>query len=99
MPESGIAEPNSGAKREYWDARRRCARARGERPQPRRGLVESEACAIAGSFLASRAGSGVFDAWAVLATLSFALCFASATWVLIPRELVFAFGGDALGRC
>lgn len=54
------------------------------------------AASIAGSFLRATAGSGGLGAWAILATVSFALCFASAIWVLLPHELVVALGGDEL---
>jgi type II secretory pathway component PulL len=54
------------------------------------------AASIAGSFLRATAGSGGLDAWAILATVSFALCFATAIWVLLPHELVLALGGEEL---
>jgi hypothetical protein len=67
-----------------------------------RALAGLRACAgtvlagasIAGSFLgASGAGR---DAWAIPATVSFALCFATAIWVLLPHGLLLAFGGTEL---
>ncbi len=54
------------------------------------------AASIAGSFLGARVGRGALGVWAILATISFALCVGSAIWVLLPRELVLAFGGDEL---
>jgi hypothetical protein len=54
------------------------------------------AASIAGSFLRATAGAGPLDVWAVLATVSFGLCFASAIWVLLLHEFVLAFGGDEL---
>jgi|CZKG01.1.fsa_nt_gi hypothetical protein len=54
------------------------------------------AASIAGSFLGARAGSHTLSAWTVLATISYAMCFGSAIWVLLPRELVLAFGGAEL---
>jgi hypothetical protein len=54
------------------------------------------ASSVAGSFLAARAGNGAFNIWSVLATVAFGSCIASAILVLLPRGLVFAFGGDTL---
>jgi hypothetical protein len=54
------------------------------------------AASVAGSFLGAKTNHGSLDAWGILAMLSFALCLASAIWVLIPHEFVFAFRGDAL---
>jgi len=49
---------------------------------------------IASSFLGA-SGAG-HDAWAIPATVSFALCFGAAIWVLLPHGLLFAFGGTEL---
>ncbi len=54
------------------------------------------AASIAGSFLGAKTSDGVLDVWGVVALVSFALCSASAIWVLLPREFVFAFRGGAL---
>jgi hypothetical protein len=54
------------------------------------------AASIAGSFLGAGVSGRSLDLWAVLATISFALCFASAIWVLVPRDLYLAFGGRQL---
>lgn len=61
----------------------------------RAGTVAA-AASIAGSFLGAAASRGALGAWAVLALVAFALCLASAIWVLLPHELVFAFRGDTL---
>ncbi len=54
------------------------------------------AASIAGSFLTARFARSSLDRWAVLATISFALCFASAIWVLLPRDLGLSFRGGLL---
>jgi hypothetical protein len=54
------------------------------------------AASIAGSFLGTKTSHGSLDAFAVLGLIAFALCLASAIFVLLPHELVFAFRGDAL---
>ncbi len=54
------------------------------------------AASIAGSFLGAKTSHGSLDVWAVLALVAFVLCLASAIWVLLPHELVFAFRGQAL---
>jgi hypothetical protein len=59
------------------------------------GMILS-ASSIAGSFLAARVGNGALGVCGVLATISFGACVASAIWVLLPRGLAFAFGGDTL---
>ncbi|HEY1451172.1 MAG TPA: hypothetical protein VGF47_09475 [Solirubrobacteraceae bacterium] len=59
------------------------------------GIVLS-AASIAGSFLGSRVRGGSLDAWSVLATLSFVLCFGSAITVLLPRALTLSIVGDDL---
>lgn len=56
------------------------------------------AASIAGSFLASGTKSGTLGAWGVAAMAAFALCSASAVWVLVPRSLVFAFRGSVVLR-
>jgi len=45
---------------------------------------------IAGSFLSTKAGHGSLDGWAIAALITFALCLASAVWVLLPHRFVFA---------
>jgi uncharacterized membrane protein YhdT len=42
------------------------------------------------------AGDHALDVWAVLAAVSFALCFACAIWVLLPRNLFVSLGGAEL---
>lgn len=54
------------------------------------------AASIAGSFLGADVAGRALDLCAVLATISFALCFACAIWVLAPRELHLDFGGLSL---
>jgi hypothetical protein len=54
------------------------------------------AASIAGSFLGTKASHGSLDGWAVAALLTFALCLASAVWVLFPRSFVFAVRGEML---
>lgn len=54
------------------------------------------AASIAGSFLRAIAGAAGLNAWSILATASFALCSATAVWVLLPHELTLTFGGDEL---
>ena len=54
------------------------------------------AASIAGSFLTTKAGDGSLDGWAIAALVTFALCLASAVWVLFPHEFVFAVRGKAL---
>jgi hypothetical protein len=53
------------------------------------------AASIAASLVATRF-DGLLDAWAVLAAMAYVLCFASAVWVLLPRELVLSFSGAEL---
>lgn len=52
------------------------------------------AASVAGSFLGTRTGHGSLDAWGIMALLAFALCAASAIWILLPHGLEFAFRGD-----
>ncbi len=54
------------------------------------------AASIAGSFLGAKVTSGSLDASAILAMVSFALCFGCAIWVLLPHDLAFAVGGEEL---
>lgn len=54
------------------------------------------AASIAGSFLTTKASGGSLDGWAIAALVTFALCLASSTWVLLPHEFVFAVSGQAL---
>src|ERR1700704_4802437 len=54
------------------------------------------AASIAASLVAARLGGEPFAVWALLPTISYALCFASAIWVLLPRELALSFGGAEL---
>jgi hypothetical protein len=54
------------------------------------------AASIAGSLWGTRAAGHSLDAWALLATLAFALCSASAIWVLLPRDLALSFNGGEL---
>jgi uncharacterized membrane protein YhdT len=53
-----------------------------------------------GSIVASlsgvRTGDRGVDVWAILTTVSFALCFACAIWVLLPRSLFVSLGGAEL---
>jgi hypothetical protein len=54
------------------------------------------AASIAGSFLAGRVGGRSLDVWAVVAMLAFALCVATAIWVLLPRDLAVSVDGGEL---
>ena len=54
------------------------------------------AASIAGSFLGAKASRGSLDACAILAMISFALCFGCAIWVLLPHDLALAVGGEDL---
>jgi hypothetical protein len=54
------------------------------------------AASIAGSFLGAKTSRGSLDTLAVLALIAFLACLATALWVLLPHELVFAFRGEAL---
>ncbi|HEV2997932.1 MAG TPA: hypothetical protein VGX16_02415 [Solirubrobacteraceae bacterium] len=54
------------------------------------------AASVAGSFLGAKISRDSFDAWSVLAMVSFLSCVGSAIWVLLPHELVFAFRGEAI---
>ncbi len=51
------------------------------------------AASIAASLVAARVSGGPLAIWALLATISYALCFGSAIWVVLPHELVLSFGG------
>lgn len=54
------------------------------------------AASIAGSFLGAKATRGSLDVWAILAMISFVLCFGCAVWVLLPHEFALAIGGEDL---
>jgi hypothetical protein len=54
------------------------------------------AASIAGSFLGAEVDRGSLAAWAVLATISFALCCGCAIWVLLPHDLTVAIVGEDL---
>lgn len=54
------------------------------------------AASIAGSFFGAKTSHGSLDVWGVLAMIAFALCVASAIWVLLPHTFVFAFRGETL---
>jgi hypothetical protein len=54
------------------------------------------AASIAGSFLGAKAIHGSLDVWAILAMVSFALCFVCAIWVLLPHNLTLAVSGEDL---
>jgi len=54
------------------------------------------AAAVSGSFLGATVGHGSLGGWSIAALLVFVLCLASAIWVLLPQEFVFAFRGEAL---
>ncbi len=54
------------------------------------------AASIAGSFLGARLEGQPLDDRGVLATVAFALCFGSAIWVLVPRDLGLSFRGGFL---
>lgn len=43
-----------------------------------------------------RLWDGSLDGWTILAMIAFALCVASAIWILVPHAFVFAFRGQAL---
>lgn len=54
------------------------------------------AASISGSFLGAKVSHGSLGGWGIAALVVFFLCLASAIWVLLPHELIFAFRGDAL---
>jgi hypothetical protein len=54
------------------------------------------AASIAGSFLGAERNHGSLGACGGLALVIFVLCIASAIWVLMAHELVFAFDGHTL---
>jgi hypothetical protein len=54
------------------------------------------AASIAGSFFGAKTSHGSLGALGALAMASFALCVASAIWILLPHAFVFAFRGKAL---
>ncbi len=54
------------------------------------------AASIAGSLWGTRAAGHSLDPWALLAAMAFALCSASAIWVLMPRNLALSFNGEEL---
>jgi hypothetical protein len=54
------------------------------------------AASIAASLVAARVSGGPLAIWALLAAISYALCLASAIWVVLPHELVLSFGGAEL---
>jgi hypothetical protein len=54
------------------------------------------AASIAGSFLGAKASHGWLDAWAIVAMVSFALCFGCAIWVLLPHDFGLIAGGEEL---
>jgi hypothetical protein len=54
------------------------------------------AASIAGSFLGANVSNGSLDPWAILALVSFVLCFGCAVWVLLPHYLVLTVGGQEL---
>jgi hypothetical protein len=54
------------------------------------------AASIAASLVAARVSNGPLAIWALLAAISYALCFASAIWVVLPHEMVLSFGGTEL---
>ena len=54
------------------------------------------AASITISLLAARVAGHSSKPWAVLAVIAYGLCFASAIWVLLPRELVTSFSGAKL---
>ncbi|HTA37111.1 MAG TPA: hypothetical protein VK761_10375 [Solirubrobacteraceae bacterium] len=53
------------------------------------------AASIAASLLATHIGRSS-NAWAVPAMISYGLCFASALWVLLPRDFLVSLGGSEL---
>jgi hypothetical protein len=54
------------------------------------------AASIANSIPATGDDHAQLGMWGLLAVASFALCTASAIWVLIPHGFVFALGGEAI---
>lgn len=54
------------------------------------------AASIAGSFFGAKTSHGSLGTLGVLAMGSFALCVASAIWILLPHAFVFAFRGETL---
>jgi hypothetical protein len=54
------------------------------------------AASITGSFLGAKISRGSLDASGIAAMISFGMCLASATWVLLPHRFVFSFPGDPL---
>lgn len=54
------------------------------------------AASIAGSFFGAKTIHGSLGLLGALAMVSFALSVASAIWVLLPHEFVFAFRGEAM---
>lgn len=54
------------------------------------------AASIASSFFGAKTSHGSLGALGVLAMVSFALCMASAIWILLPHTFVFAFRGKTL---
>jgi hypothetical protein len=54
------------------------------------------AASIAGSFFGAKTSRGSLGVLGVLAMACFALCVASAIWILLPHPFVFAFRGEAL---
>ncbi len=51
---------------------------------------------IAGSFFGAKTSHGSLGFTGILAMIAFAGCVGSATWILLPHALVFAFRGRAL---
>jgi hypothetical protein len=51
---------------------------------------------VASSFFGTRSGHTTLGLWDASAVICFALCAASAIWVLLPRRLVFGFSGVTL---
>jgi hypothetical protein len=54
------------------------------------------AASIVVSLLGTHAGGPSLGAWPILATLSYAFCFATSLWLLLPHGLVLSFGGTRL---
>lgn len=54
------------------------------------------AASIAGSFFGAKTIHGSLGVWGAFAMVSFAASAASAIWVLLPHEFVFAFRGEAM---
>jgi len=54
------------------------------------------AASIAGSFFGAKTSHGSLGELGILAMVSFALCVASAIWILLPHAFVFAFRGKRL---